>query len=125
MDYGVDESGIALAGLDAVSYGSGGLLAGDARHEYSWRGALWRFASENNRAAFEAHPERYAPQYGGYCELAMSFGKAAHADPHSYRIVDGKVYLSASPAVRFVARLLPGLRSRANLAWARLERDRG
>jgi YHS domain-containing protein len=34
--------------------------------EASQGGAIWRFCNENNRVFFLAHPEVYAPRFGGY-----------------------------------------------------------
>ena len=59
-------SGAAIHGYDPVAYFEAGEpVKGKPRHEAEWNGAKWRFASAANRDAFEADPERYAPQYGG------------------------------------------------------------
>ncbi len=64
----VSEAGLALRGYDAVSYHSTGRPAvGDSAHAYEWNNATWRFATAENLTRFRADPERYAPQFGGYC----------------------------------------------------------
>ena len=63
-------------------------------------GAVWRFASAENREAFAANPVQYAPQYGGYCAWAVSQGYTASTDPEAWRIVDGKLYLNYSRSVQ-------------------------
>ena len=93
--------GVAVGGYDPVAYfiehkpvmGKGDIL-------YSWKGATWRFASEKNRDAFAANPEKYAPQYGGYCAYAVAKGGTAKGDPQAWTIVGGKLYLNLSPAVQ-------------------------
>jgi hypothetical protein len=53
---------------------------------------------------FIAEPERYAPQYGGYCSLGVALGHAAvNLDPDAWRIINGKLYLVYAPT--YVAEL--------------------
>ena len=49
---------------------------------------------------FAADPEKYAPQYGGYCAWAVSQGYTASTDPEAWKIVDGKLYLNYSKSVQ-------------------------
>lgn len=88
-------SDLALQGYDPVSYFSEGVpLKGEKAFEYEWKGATWRFASEENLDLFVVNPEAYAPQYGGYCAYAVALGETATVDPFKYSIVDGKLYLN-------------------------------
>ena len=90
----VDESGVAVAGYDPVSYFQAeGPLRGSASHEVEHDGALYRFANEENAAKFRAEPERYMPQYGGFCAYGMTFGSRSPVDPLAYRIHDDKLYI--------------------------------
>jgi YHS domain-containing protein len=83
------EEGIAIDGTDPVAYFTEGRpVGGAAEHEVSWQGATWRFASAANRDAFEAAPEAYAPQYGGWCAWAVAEGYTASTVPEAWRIVD-------------------------------------
>ena len=67
--------GPALQGFDPVAYFTEGApKEGSARYTHEWNGAIWRFVSAENRDRFQAEPERFAPQYGGYCAFAMSGG---------------------------------------------------
>ncbi len=46
---------------------------------------------------FTKSPDRYAPQYDGYCAMGVSNDEAAHkdtVDPEAWAIVDGKLYLT-------------------------------
>ena len=95
------EGGVAIDGSDTVAYFAGnGSVAGSAEHAVSWNGAEWRFASAENRAAFEANPETYAPQYGGYCAYAASLGYVAPTSPEAWTLWDGKLYLNANLRAR-------------------------
>lgn len=87
-------SGVAIKGFDPVSYFvSDKALMGSESIQYEWRDAVWYFTSEENKNAFVANPEMYAPQYGGYCGFAVNAGFTAGADPSSYLIKDEKLYL--------------------------------
>lgn len=90
-------SGLAVSGYDAVAYFTlGRPVRGDARLEYRWNGAVWRFASAEHRARFVAAPHRYAPRFGGYCAYAVSQGYTADGNPAYWRIVDDVLYLNYS-----------------------------
>jgi hypothetical protein len=92
---------LAIRGYDPVAYVvAGAATKGDPKFEYRWKDAVWQFASEGNRARFIKDPERYAPQFGGYCAWAISRNYTADADPESWRIVDGRLYLTYSKAVQ-------------------------
>ncbi|MGI9512422.1 MAG: YHS domain-containing (seleno)protein [Anderseniella sp.] len=94
-------SGTAIDGTDPISYFTEGRpVAGDANITHEWNGAKWRFTSAENRDRFAAAPEKYAPQYGGYCAWAVSQGYTASTDPDSWSIVDGKLYLNYSKSVQ-------------------------
>jgi len=93
------EDGIAVGGYDVVSYFDGGAQKGTTEHSTEWNGATFHFASGAHRDAFTQDPERYIPQYGGYCSFGMGFGKAATADPEAFIVQDDKLHLNASPMV--------------------------
>ena len=94
-------SGTAIDGTDPISYFTEGRqVAGDAGITHDWNGATWRFTSTENRDRFAASPEKYAPQYGGYCAWAVSQGYTASTDPDAWSIVDGKLYLNYSKSVQ-------------------------
>jgi YHS domain-containing protein len=93
--------GLALGGYDCVAYHTNGqAVEGSADFTHQWRGATWRFVSAENRDRFIAAPERYAPQYGGYCAWAVSHGYTANGDPKAWKIVGGKLYLNYNDAVK-------------------------
>ncbi len=59
--------GLAAKGYDVVAYFTEGKpVKGKSDFEYQWQGAKWRFANAEHKSLFEADPEKYAPQYGGY-----------------------------------------------------------
>jgi hypothetical protein len=93
--------GLALSGYDAVAYFTESrAVEGDARFELVWSGARWHFASAENRERFRAEPRRYAPRFGGYCAWAVRNGYTASGDPNAWSVVQGRLYLNYSQAVR-------------------------
>jgi YHS domain-containing protein len=93
----VDAAGLAMRGYDPVAFFTDGKpVPGLAQHSLQWNGATWRFASAQSLEAFRATPDRYAPQFGGYCAWAVSQHYLAPGDPNYWKIVDGKLYLNAN-----------------------------
>lgn len=86
---------VAIKGYDPVAYFADGKPAkGSKEFEHEWMDATWRFATAANRDAFAKSPEKYAPQYGGYCAYGVSRGYAVGVDPTAWKIVNGKLYLN-------------------------------
>jgi hypothetical protein len=89
--------GLAVKGYDVVAYVSQGKpVEGSVHFEYRLGDSTYRFASAANRDAFVKEPDRYLPQFGGFCAYAVSRGYTADIDPLAWRIVDGKLYLNYS-----------------------------
>lgn len=87
--------GLGAHGYDPVAYFSDQRpIEGSAEFVERWGGAEWRFASREHQAAFAANPERYAPQYGGYCAFAVSRGTTADGDPQQWAVVRERLYLN-------------------------------
>jgi len=92
-----NESRLSISGYDPVAYFTDGkAVQGKAEFEYVWHKMRWRFASGEHRDLFIKDPQRYAPQYDGYCAMGASLEAEAHkdtVDPNAWAIVDGKLYL--------------------------------
>jgi YHS domain-containing protein len=113
------EEGVAIHGYDPVAYFlEGRPRIGHAAFAYTWNGATWHFSSASNRDLFAGDPEKYAPQYGGYCSFAASMGQAADASPRAWKIIDGKLYLNFNRVVHKVWEILPGRLVKADRHWA-------
>ncbi|MCB1462998.1 MAG: YHS domain-containing protein [Nitratireductor sp.] len=111
--------GVAINGYDPVAYFTENKpVEGSAAITTTWNGATWRFASAANRDAFVADPEKYAPQYGGYCAWAVSNGYTAGTDPRAFSISGGKLYLNYSRSVQARwAKDISGNVSKADANW--------
>lgn len=113
------DGGLAIRGADPVAFFDGnGPVIGETAHSLMWKGAEWRFANAENRAAFESNPLAYAPQYGGYCAYAMSKGYVASSEPEAWTIYEGKLYLNFSVTVRGIwSQDIPGNIAKADTNW--------
>ena len=118
--------GVAVHGYDVVAYFEQDQpVKGSREFRHDWRDASWHFASAESRDRFRADPERYAPQYGGYCAYAVAQGGKADIDPEAWKIVDGKLYLNLSKDVQALWEAdVPGYIRKADANWPRL-RDGG
>lgn len=91
----------AIRGYDPVAYHTEMMpVAGNPKYTYEYNNAVWQFASKENLDLFRDDPERYAPEYGGYCAYAMSRGFVVSTDPDAWTIEDDKLYLNYSQGVR-------------------------
>jgi uncharacterized protein len=86
-------AGVALDGYDPVAYFSEQPMPGQPELAMVHQGVTYYFSSTENRTQFEVSPERYLPEYGGFCAVAMSEGQLVVADPETYQVRDGKLYL--------------------------------
>lgn len=85
----------ALAGYDTVAYFYENMpVKGKAEFTYDYKGTKWLFSSQQNKDKFTAMPEKYAPQYGGYCAWLIAQNDLAKGDPLMWTILDGKLYLN-------------------------------
>jgi YHS domain-containing protein len=88
---------VAIKGYDTVAYFTESKpVKGRAEYQSKWEDTIWHFASVSHRDLFQANPERYAPQFGGYCALGIAAGEYADIDPEAWTIVDGKLYFNNS-----------------------------
>ena len=92
----------ALSGFDTVAYFTQGkAIEGSSQWQSEYKGADWYFSSQQNLDLFLSDPQRYAPQYGGYCAWAVSVkNDFAPSDPNQWAIVDGKLYLNYNAEVK-------------------------
>lgn len=86
-------NGKAVQGFDSVAFFEGKAVKGNEKFKFSYNNAEYLFESESNKSKFESDPEKYVPQYGGYCSIAMSEGALASPNPKSYLIQNDKLYL--------------------------------
>lgn len=96
-------TGYAIGGHDPVSYFIYDKpRKGHRDHVLKWGGAEWVFVNQGNLAAFEKHPEAYAPLFAGCGAYALSDGFAAAGNPFIYAIIEGRLVFFHSVVNRFL-----------------------
>ena len=115
--------GVAIKGYDPVAYFTQGRPAkGSAKFTEEWLGASWHFANAKHREAFVRNPEKYTPQFGGYCSKAMSDAFLKSLDPNAWHIIDGKLYVFASKKGRKnFLKDIPGRSAKAAANWEKIK----
>ena len=110
---------VAIEGTDPVTYFTEKkAVKGSSEYSHRWNGAKWRFKNAANRDAFAAEPEKYAPQFGGYCAWAVSRGYTASIDPEAWTVHKGKLYLNYSKGVQDEwAKDIPGNIAKGENNW--------
>ena len=115
---------MAVKGTDVVAYFTDAKpVKGSPEFSYKWRGATWQFASAEHLAMFKENPEKYAPQYGGYCAYAISKNTTASITPKNWKIVDGKLYLNHTFAQGPWEKHIPENILKGNKNWADMEKS--
>ena len=91
----------AINGYDTVAYFTVGKpLKGQDALATEWMGAKWKFSSQANLDLFKANPEKYAPQYGGYCAYGVVQDHLVKVEPDQFTIREGKLYLNYDAEVQ-------------------------
>jgi len=90
----------AIRGYDPVAYFTENApVKGSAEFSHEYKGAKWLFSSAKNRDLFINNPDKYSPQYGGYCAYAVARNSTASIKPQYFTIHEGKLYLNYSKPV--------------------------
>lgn len=91
---------LALHGSDPVALlDIGNRLDGSPNFAGEHDGVAYYFSSQANLDAFKASPERYTPEFGGFCAFGASVGKKFDGNPKYAAIEDGKLYVFLNEAV--------------------------
>jgi hypothetical protein len=112
----------AIKGYDAVAYFTAGeAQKGSESFTFQWHNKTWYFQTRENRDLFATSPEKYAPQYDGYCAWALTEERKAVTDPEVWKIVNEKLYLNCSiVAYEKWSRDIPGNIKKADMNWLKL-----
>jgi len=90
----------AVSGYDPVAFFTdskpvNGSPAITATHQ----GATYFFATEEHKRLFVQNPDKYVPQYGGFCAYGVALGKLFPVDISTWQIRNGKLYLNLNAAI--------------------------
>lgn len=119
----VDAKGVALKGYDPVAYFTDNKpVMGSAEFTATMDNAIYQFASAEHREMFLAAPEKFTPQFGGYCSYGTTLSKKIDVDPMQFSIADGKLYVnSGEQAQSLWLENQPANIMKAKDAWMQIE----
>ncbi len=124
-EYNTLYAGLGAKGYDVVSYFTTGKpTKGSDRYAADFGGVNWLFSSAENLALFKADPEKYTPQFGGFCSWGVANGRLFDVDPvNGWKIVDGKLYMNFNADINATFSKDAGnFISKANRNWPTLNK---
>lgn len=93
--------GKAIKGYDPVAFFKESKpVKGSDKFQYKWKDATWFFSTSENLEAFKADPEKYAPQYGGYCAYGTSQGHKSPTQTDTWTVANDKLYFNYNDKVK-------------------------
>jgi hypothetical protein len=115
---------LALRGYDPVAYFTEGRPErGSPEFAAEFDDAIYWFKTPEHRATFLGDPDRYAPQYAGYCAITLARGAKLEADPEAWTISDGRLYVFGAPqGVAMFHQQMAGFVEQASANWPALHR---
>ncbi len=127
--YNTDDSKIALQGYSPVSYLDLGIAQkGLKDYKATHDGLTYYFTSKEQLKSFNANPDRYMPQYGGFCAFGVSVGAKFRVDPNKFVVKDNKYFLflydvEVDAQQLWLAGKHNELVSKANSNWTQLRKS--
>jgi|SRR5436190_13555716 len=123
----LEKNGLALQGFDPVAYFTQNKpIKGKADFKSTHAGAIYYFASAEDKTLFDKEPEKYEPSYGGFCAYGVSRNKLVEIDPEAFQILKGRLLLQYSKSVRNDFNKDPqGNLTKANSNWSGLVERKG
>lgn len=114
-----EQDGVALRGYDPVSYFEENKpKLGSSSYSHTYKGSKFYFSSPDNRRKFAESPEKYVPQFGGFCAYGAAKGAKFSTQPDAFAVVDGKLYLNKNRQVQNLwEKDIPGNIALANEKW--------
>ena len=110
-----NDGSVMLKGADVVAYfQQGKYVQGNPQLTSTYEDVAFRFASPEHKAMFDREPNRYLPQYGGYCANGIAYGIPWGGDADRWKMIDGKLYIFGGQASQEAFEL----DEKANLALA-------
>lgn len=123
----VDENGVIIDQYDAVAFFTDNKpVKGDAAFQYKYQDAIYYFASQEHLDLFKANPEKYKPQFGGWCAYAVSLGRVAPINVNTFSIVDNRLVIQHNDrAVKGWNKDVAGNLSKADKYWPKVSSKHG
>jgi len=88
------QKGYAAEGYDVVAYFNNTSTKGDKKFTTTYNDVKYKFSNAENLKTFTKNPEKFIPQYGGYCAYAIAVkGEKVKINPKTFEVRNGKLYL--------------------------------
>ncbi|MGJ8743399.1 YHS domain-containing (seleno)protein [Polaribacter sp.] len=88
------KKGYVAEGYDVVAYFSHKAVPGEKKFTTTFKDVKFKFSSKENLETFKKSPNKFIPQYGGFCAYAIGAkGEKVSINPKTFEIRDGKLYL--------------------------------
>src|SRR5215472_8648480 len=122
-----EPDGVVLHGYDPVAYfASNAAAKGNPKYKAAYKGATYYFVSDNHRKLFKKDPAKYAPQYGGYCAMAVSMGQLEDADPKLFIVHRDKLLVQRNEKAHQMFMSNPDMfHEKADQQWPQLVEQNG
>jgi YHS domain-containing protein len=123
----LNDKGVILDGYDPVAfYTDNKPVLGDEKLQYTYQDAIYYFASQQHLDLFKGNPDKYKPQFGGWCAYAVSLGRVAPIIINTFSIVDGRLVLQHNErAVKGWNKDVPGNLVKADKYWPKVSGKHG
>jgi YHS domain-containing protein len=117
-----EKDGNAIRGYDVVAFHTeANATKGIENFTYRWKDTNWLFASQANLDLFKKDPEKYAPQYGGYCAYGTAGGHKAPTETDTWTVKDNKLYFNYNKKVKELwNKDIPGYIEKADKNWTEI-----
>lgn len=123
----VDEKGVILDGYDAVAFFTDHKpVKGNAAFQYQYENSIYYFTSQEHLESFKSNPEKFKPQFGGWCAYAVSLGRIAPIDINTFSIVNDRLFIQHNQrAVNGWNKDVPGNITKADKYWPAVAKSGG
>lgn len=123
IDANADINDVAIKGYDPVSYFTDSKpVKGSTEYTATYKNAIYQFSSADHRDLFRENPEKYAPQFGGFCAFGVTKERKFDTDPTAWKITDGKLYLNLNKNVQKLwLKDVPGHIASADDIWPEIK----
>ena len=118
---------VAMDGYDVTAFfNQSKAVKGSADFQSSYRGVTYHFSNGNTKQMFDANPNKFLPEFGGFCAVAASFGKVEPAQIDLFDLYEGKLYFARNAkAQKMWMEDKKTIRDRAAGLWPCLVIDNG
>lgn len=117
----------AVSGYDTVAFFTDSKpVNGSPFISAEYKGATYFFANEDHKKLFTADPEKYVPQFGGFCAYGVGLGKLFPVDISTWQVRDARLYLNLNPDIlKKFNEDLTGNVAKADKNWPALVKKNG